>query len=77
MPMRGREYNGHKNYEYWNVSLWLGNEEPLYRLAVDCKKKYGITVGARVLKDLVPERTPDGALYTTENIKAFMRGLDS
>ena len=24
-------YNGHPNYASWNVSLWIGNEEPSYR----------------------------------------------
>lgn len=27
-------YEGWKNYETWNVSLWLNNEEPMYRKAV-------------------------------------------
>ena len=26
-------YNGHKNYETWNVSLWLNNDECLNALA--------------------------------------------
>ena len=30
-------YNGWKNYETWNVALWLGNDESLYELARECK----------------------------------------
>lgn len=28
-------YNGWKNYPTWNVNLWLSNEEPLYREAIE------------------------------------------
>ena len=31
-------YNGHKNWDYWNVSLWLYNDEPLYRLMLSVAK---------------------------------------
>jgi len=27
------EYNGYKNYETWNVVLWIGNDFPLYNAA--------------------------------------------
>ena len=29
-------YNGHPSYNYWNVALWVANDEGLYRLALDC-----------------------------------------
>ena len=33
-------YNGWANRATWNVSLWINNEEPLYRAAVDFMKRY-------------------------------------
>lgn len=26
-------YNGHKNYQTWNVLLWINNDEGLYNIA--------------------------------------------
>lgn len=31
-----KPYNGHRSWNAWNVSLWIGNDESIYRLAVDC-----------------------------------------
>lgn len=30
-------YNGCKNYETWNVKLWIANDEGLYNFAASCK----------------------------------------
>ena len=34
-----REYNGHESWNAWNVALWIGNDEPLYRFALECVRR--------------------------------------
>jgi hypothetical protein len=57
------DYHGWANWETWNVSLWLQNEEPLYRHCVAFMERYK---GEAPWRDLVaagdlPMETPDGA----------------
>ena len=82
-------YNGHKNWNHWNVSLWINNDEGLYRLALNCIKQFpgdrmqaarefmGILqcspIPGRMLNDT--PTTPDGAPYTVTSIRAAMRGM--
>ena len=60
-------YNGCANYETWNASLWLGNDEMLYSIArrayswqncIDLLMLHGIT------------ETGDGVAYNAVNIDA-------
>lgn len=58
-------YNGWKNYETWNVALWLGNDEGLYNLAREAKT-YSATVDS--LRELGYTETPDGVSYTDSGL---------
>jgi hypothetical protein len=57
-------YNGHKSWNQWNVSLWINNDESLYREAHDLVSRYGVAKAAnRLARDLEGQRTPDGGRY--------------
>lgn len=38
--MTTKTYNGHKNWNYWNVVLWIANDEGLYCFAKDCLRSH-------------------------------------
>jgi len=73
-------YNGRKNRDYWNVALWIGNDEGLYRMAREHIRRAGNRdqAAANMLQDLKDSgitETPDGARYTKSAIRAAMVGL--
>ncbi|WP_155638789.1 hypothetical protein [Burkholderia territorii] len=70
-------YNGHKNYNYWNVSLWLNNDEQLYRRTVEAIRSLRDKDKAtRYLLEQFPERTPDGVKYTFRNVREALKYFD-
>ena len=72
-------FNGHKNWSYWNVSLWINNDESLYRMARDYCRNTPPGAAAvcmfRELSDLGVTKTPDGAPYSVSSIRAAMVGM--
>ena len=73
-------YNGHRNWNHWNVSLWIGNDEGLYTLAKDCIESTGNReeAAAMFLNTMKLEgktETPDGAPYTKTTVRAALVGL--
>ena len=55
--------NGWTNYETWNVSLWIQNDEGLYNVAKDYRRQ-GYRRFAEDLTDWWTKETPDGVSWT-------------
>ena len=73
-------YNGHKDWDHWNVSLWINNEETLYKVARECVRRNRTKTDAayaflEVLKSQGVTRTPDGATYTVQRVRAAMSDM--
>ena len=83
-------YNGHPSRNYWNVSLWINNDEGLYRLALDCirqQRRNGRRAAAEMMLEALSNptdhdghpcvpTTPDGSPYTAASIQHAMRGME-
>ena len=68
--MSAQTFNGWANYETWNVSLWIQNDESLYNLACDVVRDggaYGNFV--KILQDTFgATHTPDNVAWDDVNI---------
>ena len=68
--MTDTTFNGWANYETWNASLWIGNDESMYRLAVsyvEQARRFGQSIK---FDNLIPalevnfgQMTPDGVRW--------------
>ena len=54
--------NGWKNYETWNVALYIQNEEPLYHMARGFSE-HGYKSLSHLLVEAYGEKTPDGVRW--------------
>lgn len=72
------EYQGHRSWNAWNVALWIGNDEPLYRMALDYirESKTRDRAARRMAAALAGEKTPDGARFNYSCIRAAIAGLE-
>lgn len=79
--MNTKTYNGHKDWTHWNVSLWINNDEPLYRMARECVRQHkgnrtqAATDMLQALSMAGITKTADGAKYSVHNIAAAMEGM--
>lgn len=77
---KNKGFDGHPNWNLWNVSLWVSNDEGLYHLARACINRCpNREIAARAMLDQLQmigvRETPDGAPYTKTSIRHAMRGL--
>lgn len=74
------KFNGHKNWNHWNVSLWINNDEGLYRVALELvRDSENKDVAARSMLDYLENcevfKTPDGAPYSVSSVRAAMKEM--
>jgi hypothetical protein len=74
------KYNGFKNWNHWNVSLWIQNDYPLYNTARLIRRKHkNVKDAAQAMKDILDEmglkKTPDGAPYSASSLRCAMLDL--
>lgn len=73
------KFNGHKNWNHWNVSLWINNDESLYHMAKEFADQDNRLFAAKNMLSWLNEsgiyKTPDGAPYSVSAIRSAMVGL--
>ena len=71
-----KEYNGYPSWNAWNVSLWINNDEDLYRLAYNVVNDMGYKDGYEFLCEWWSNKvTPDGAKFSKRAIKLAIRDI--
>ena len=75
--MKNKEYNGFKNYAFWNISLWINGDYELYFFALECLKTHKNTLRAtRVFIDnQTSSYTPDGVRWTSVAVHSALISL--
>jgi hypothetical protein len=76
-----KNFNGHRSWNAWNVSLWICNDESLYRLALECIEEAKINgkikmyLAVNRFLSYIDNKTPDGAIYNKLSVKLALQGL--
>jgi len=63
--MTDTTFNGWANWETWNVSLWIQNDEGLYSAAKGCRSYQDLVA---MLRDCGSKETPDGCRWDDPKI---------
>ena len=58
-------YNGWKNYETWNVALWIGNDQGMYEFAKECGTYENFV---EQMREVGYTETPDKVAYNDSGL---------
>jgi len=64
-----KEFNGHRSWNAWNVSLWLSTDEDLYNAWNWMPEHFSLKKAVSTLLFVLPAKTPDGAVYNRLSVK--------
>ena len=70
--------NGYRNWNHYNVALWMHNDRELYRMMIEAVQDSAILEQAivKVHNRLKGDKTQDGAAFTLAAIREAMEGQD-
>lgn len=80
MTTSTKGYNGYKNFNQWNQSLWINNDQGLYVTAMHYahqykNKKQAASAMLEELKEYCSNCTPDGVKWSKAGIMAAIQGM--
>lgn len=72
MTTSTKGYNGYKNYSQWNQSLWLNNDEGLYRMM---QEHVNACSGGKTAQNILDELVDSGMTHTPDGVKWSKAGI--
>ena len=70
-------YNGHPSWNAWNVSLWINNDERMYRIAYEYVKELGVARATKLLTERWGgSKTPDGGVFNSKTIRLAIADME-
>lgn len=58
-------YNGHPNWNQWNVHLWISSDYDTYKYCLSLVQSFGVKRSVEILHAEIGQTlTPDGARYS-------------